>query len=226
MSRRLLLVGIVLTLIGFTFVNAQVTENAIILDNVDAPFIGQDSVFLNCGGELVFNLRIEVKEVEGTIGGVSNGFHVYEADPGDPTTPVSGTVRWTNIDAAFTNTTAWANPPFGLTLFAGVPSANPATGEGADTVGFQTAGIGTGIPVPPAGYSSIDWEITLDLVPDQLANDGRMICLDSVTTFGIGSPWRWLTPFGPMSENPTFSGPHCYTMVWSPIFSCGNVDCD
>ncbi|MCB2230191.1 hypothetical protein KQH82_05710 [bacterium] len=198
---------------------SQVTDNAIVFDEISGPLYGSDSVWINCGGELVFRIRVEMKEDVQSLNSFINGFRVYSPDG----------ATWQDVTPAFV-TSDWSSSTF--PVIAAEPVGSP-TGSGADTVRFLGTAILGGLGVPSGGYSEPAWEVAVTLNHGP-AHDGLTICIDSVFNAATAPnpvyQWRWLgsaASYPPAGDiMPAFSGPQCVTLVYAPLFSCGNVNCD
>jgi hypothetical protein len=210
----------VLALLAAGAGESQVTENAVILEQVIGPYFGPDSMWVNCGNELVFQFRIEMKEDVRRLNTFCGGFQVYSPNG----------ATWGAVTPSFIHPD-WSTANFPIIEATPVGSLS---GSGGDTVRFVGSGILGGLSVPPGGYSQVAWQISVTLESDP-GLDGMTLCVDSV--YNASSPpgmpsydWRWqgdaanYPPSGIIL--PTFSEGRCYTLVWAPLFNCGNVNCD
>lgn len=201
---------VAIALLACGSVQSQVTENAYVLENISAPFFAPDSVFLNCGGEVVFNLRVRITPEVGLLQGYCIPFHIYSPDGATWQPGLTGTVT-PDFSASGGN--------FNV---ASINTFSP-DGMGADTIRFSGVALGGGLPVPPGGYDEVAWTIRFALNPGS-ANDGLTICIDSSATAPPTCTWEWASDAGDIG--PTFTGPHCFTLVYLPLWNCGNVNCD
>ncbi|MCB2230192.1 T9SS type A sorting domain-containing protein [bacterium] len=203
MKRISFFLALFVAVFAFGLVNAQVTENAIILDNTTG-LTGTDTIGYNVTAQVQFNLRINIREDVGVLAGYTSGFTVYSPDG----------ATWGLIDGSVNSDFSQAGGNFNVT------SVNKwTTGAGADTIGFNGVSFGGGLVIPAGGYSGVAWAITMPTVNDG-ANDGLTICLDSTATFPPSLTWKWAAQgaaYAPSGDVfPTFSGPHCFTYAFIP----------
>ena len=132
--------------------------------------------------------------------GPSNGFQVFSPDG----------VSWTTMTYRQLPTIDWnANFMF----FFPVPKS--ISGSGADTVGF--GGVASGQDVQPGIPGMFnDTVYALTVGPLSPADHGKVICIDSCY-YPTSGTWKWgggvVDSILVGDRFPTWSGPHCYTLI-------------
>jgi hypothetical protein len=208
MKRISFFLALFVTVFACGLVNAQVAENEIILENANGTF-APDTIPRNLASQIVFDLRVNIKEDVAVLAGFTNGYRVYSPD-GATWTSIAGAVE-TDFNSA-ANGGPFTTGAIGLWQ----------DGVGADTIGFGFAAFGGGLAIPAGGYSQVGMHITVNLDPGETANDGLTLCLDSTATYPPTNTWKWAaqgTAYGvPLGGDafPFFSGPHCYTFQFIP----------
>ncbi len=145
------------------------------------------------GSTVEFRLRVQIDTSH--VGGLwvyNNGFQVYSPD---------GAV-WDTTNGQYL--APWL--PFGDRWI----SSLGTNGDGADTVVFGGEDSAGGFWIV---YDDVAWSITIE-IPDDLALNGRTICLDSVADTMLFWPWStWVWSTLTESYTPTWDGPHCFGIV-------------
>jgi len=162
------------------------TANSIALDQV----VGQFSPGVLGVGTVTFRLRATVGTSQ--VVAVSNGFRIYSPDGATWGTPVGDTLD--GFKGRFPD--------------ANVINYFSADGSGADTLGFMGFKFSPSSAGWPAGYNNVVFTITIHT---NTADAGKTICLDSAY-FPPGGTWLWVDPAA-NSIYPSWSGPHCFTII-------------
>lgn len=193
MKKLLVVLAFVLCAGGF----ASAQEYSITLDP-PTGLSGESTI--DIGSTVTFPLRWNV---DGAIGGgrmagFTNGFHIYSPDG----------AQWSNIVPYFDSTVV-----NGARFAFFVDTVFRPTGMDSDTIAFSGISFGTGLPVPPEGFSGTAFIIRVS-IPDDPGLHNSTICLDSVPSYPPTNNWKWGDGLVPSNDLfPTFSGPHCYTIV-------------
>jgi hypothetical protein len=177
---------------------AQAQEYSITLD--DPTGVSNEGT-IDIGTTVQFPLRWNVDGAigGGRIAGFTNGFHVYS--PG-------GGARWGNIVASMNPTYINAGT---YVIFA--DTVYRPDGITPDTISFSGVSFGTGLQIPAGGFSGQVFFISVD-IPNDPTIHNSVFCLDSVPSFPPTNNWKWSDGLVPANDIfPTFSGPHCYTIV-------------
>ncbi len=134
------------------------------------------------------------------IKGLANAFCVYSPDE----------VSWTTMTYRKLSTIDWTT---NFMFFLMTPKS--ITGSGADTIGF--GGTGSGTPPStgiPAHFNDTVYALTIG--PLDPADHGSIICIDSCF-YPPSGYWKWaggdLGDVFVGDRIPTWTGPHCYTIV-------------
>ncbi len=168
-------------------------SGSVTLDHVDGQLNG-DTVGL---GTISFYLKVAVNGGSTSISGYTTGFRIYSPDGATWGVPAGDTLN--NINAPFEG--------------AHVINYFSADGLLADTIGF--GGISFSSPHLEPLFNAISFKLTVHTSADDI---GKTICLDS-SFFRPGNSWLWASPGGGGSAKPTWSGPHCFLVVDSSLFT-------
>lgn len=169
------------------------------LESVDGLIEGTtDRVTADGTTEITFAFRLTNDAYN--IEGMANGIRVYSPDGATWTASSGDTTNlgWTGFNI---NIMDWGYlDAFGINLLS-------CDGSGSDTVGFGGAILSNCSGVP-AGLDTVAYFVTIG--PIATTDHGKTICLDS-TYYPPTGYWLWAGPNG--SVNPSWDGPHCYTIT-------------
>jgi len=155
------------------------------IDQVDGAI---DTGSLAVNTPITFHIRMTNSGAN--ITGVTNAFRIYS-----PTG-----VIWDTTSAVLTGAIA---PSMMEQFFINEFSTDGAV---SDTVGF--GGFSLFAPGIPMGFDTIPYTLTIG--PIAPVYHGGQICIDS-SYYRPAGVWKWSTTGGPV--NPSWDGPHCYTII-------------
>lgn len=182
-------------------------NSAIYLSDIESGF-GMSFDSVSTGRKIVWTMAMRNNSGQ-TLIGHTNGFRIYSPSGASWTPPVIDT-----LDIALTTGSGW-----GTRMDGGMFYKHFTTGSAADTVAIGSFAIwGPGFE---DGFDAETFTITIPLPGIDSIYDGGTICLDS--SFYLINPWLWSVYSGAVM--PDWSGPHCYTIVYTgnnipPIISC------
>jgi hypothetical protein len=215
---------ICLALLSFGQVYGQ--NGAVSLSSVDGLSVGQIDK-IECGQPVTFYIRAEVPAGDATIFGVANGFKIYSPDGAtwDP---------WLKVDTNIIvfpppETTEYDTTYYGEWLDSGLPTglvwkgADPQVldggifvntfsedGANADTCGFAGFQQEFGTGLYATFVADPAWGININST--NCADTGLQLCIDS-SYFPPSGKWLWADG---VSYEPSWDGPHCYTIFKTP----------
>jgi len=177
----------------------------ITLDHVVGTYFSDDTIF--CDQPIEFHLRLKNNYMENVgEGGAGAVFRVYSPD---------GAV-WTPITM---DTLPLPGMPGWKQMFDGLVNVGVygASGSGSDTGCFWGFAVfGSGLI---QGFDRDSWIIYTMI---DCSQEGKTICLDSVTTGEPPCDWLWAGSEG--ATFPIWNGPYCYTISPCCTGLRGNVD--
>ncbi len=187
---KLKLLGVLLLMV--LFASGTVLGSSLTLERVEGLY---EAGKLPIDETIVFYIRMTNTEgVE--MRGIINGFRLHSEDGAEWTSTVGDTLATLDWATIFPIAHIIENSVFSV------------TGSGADTIGFNFAGMGGGLP---ADFD--DTAYTLTIGPIAAAHHGKTICLDS-SFYPPSGLWKWAAGGGD-NYFPDWDGPHCYT-VYDP----------
>lgn len=182
---------IVVAIIAIPVNNASAQTGAISLDHTVGRLGQSDS--LACGQPIEFHLRT-LNNTGGNILAINGVFQVHSPDSGLWSPIVMDTVPlgW---EQNYFDGSHW------IINFS-------VTGSGADTVWYT--GWVISLSGLPDGFDSVTWIISTFV---DCSQEGKTICIDSVTDGQAGADWVWNSTGLPYLAVPTWDGPHCFTII-------------